>query len=340
MDNPDTTDVTRPKAGAAGRPPALAIPVGADLVGTLRRAAIVLPFLLLFIVLSIASGPFLTKVNLLDILDQQASTLIIATAGTLVLVSGCIDLSVGATYALAGVTATELALHTSPFLAIVAGVATGVVVGLVNGVIATTFRINSLIATLAMSFVVSGLASLVTSGNLIIAYSKPGFSDLARTTFLTVNTSTWTMVIVVILFGVVLSRTTAGRYMYAAGSNADAARLAGVRVQQVRLLAFVLSGAAAALGGVIDSSRVLSAQASNGETALTFTVLAGIVVGGTSILGGDGAIWRTVVGVLFIALIGNGSDLLGLNPLYDQIALGVILLIAVGTDAWSRLRAT
>ena len=82
------------------------------------------------------------------------------------------------------------------------------------------------------------------------------------------------------------------------------------------------------------------AQASNGETALTFTVLAGIVVGGTSILGGEGAIWRTVVGVLFIALIGNGYDLLGLNPLYEQITLGGILLIAVGADAWSRLRTS
>jgi ribose transport system permease protein len=292
----------------------------------------------LFIVLSIASGPFFTKVNLLDILDQQAATLIIATAGTLVLVSGCIDLSVGATYALAGVTSTELALHVSPLLAVLAGVAVGLAVGLVNGVIATTFKINSLIATLAMSFVVSGLASLVTSGNLVIAYSKPGFGDLARSVFLSVNSSTWTMIAVVVLLAVVLSRTAAGRYMFAAGSNADAARLAGVRVQQIRLLAFVLSGGAAALGGVIDASRVLSAQASNGETSLTFTVLAGIVVGGTSILGGEGAIWRTVVGVLFIALIGNGSDLLGLNPLYDQIALGVILLIAVGGDAWSRLR--
>ncbi len=99
-----------------------------------------------------------------------------------------------------------------------------------------------------------------------------------------------------------------------------------------------VAGGAAALGGVIDASRVLSAQASNGGTALTFTVLAGIVVSGTSILGGEGAIWRSVVGVLFIALIGNSSDLLGLNPLYDQIALGGILLIAVGGDAWSRVR--
>jgi ribose transport system permease protein len=278
--------------------------------------------------------------NLLDILDQQASTLIIAAAGTLVLVAGGIDLSVGATYALASVVATKLAISVNPVLAIVAGIAVGLAVGLVNGVIATFFRINSLIATLAMSFVVAGLGALVTGGNLIIAYSALGYAKLARTSFLTVNTSTWTMLVVVIALGVVLSRTIAGRYMYAAGSNAEAARLAGVQVQLIKLTTFVISGGAAALGGIIDASRVLSAQASNGETTLTFTVLAGIVVGGTSILGGEGAIWRTVVGTLFIALIGNGFTLLGLNPLYEQITFGGILLIAVGADAWSRLRTT
>ncbi|HEX9032121.1 MAG TPA: ABC transporter permease [Streptosporangiaceae bacterium] len=332
-------DLTKAEPMAADRRLRLSPPPSGVLLARLRRGGIILPFLALFIVLSVASGPFFTKVNLLDILDQQASTLIIAAAGTLVLVAGGIDLSVGAIYALAGVTAAHLALSVPPLLAIGAGIAVGLVVGLVNGVIATFFRINSLIATLAMSFVVSGLASLVTSGNLIIDYSRPAFGDLARWSFLTVNTSTWTMLVVVALLAVALSRTTAGRYMYASGSNAEAARLAGVRVQQVKLLTFVISGGAAALGGVIDASRVLSAQASNGQTTLTFTVLAGIVVGGTSILGGDGAIWRTVVGVLFIALIGNGSDLLGLNPLYQQIALGVILLLAVGSDAWSRLRS-
>lgn len=308
-------------------------------LGRARRGGIIFPFLVLFIVLSISSGPFFTKANLLDILDQQASALIIAAAGTLVLVAGGIDLSVGATYALASVVATKLALSVNPVLAILAGVAVGLVVGLVNGVITTFFRINSLIATLAMSFVVAGLASLVTSGNLIIAYTALGYSKLARTSFLTVNTSTWVMLAMVIALGVVLSRMIAGRYMYAAGSNAEAARLAGVRVQLIRLTTFVISGGAAALGGIIDASRVLSAQASNGETALTFTVLAGIVVGGTSILGGEGAVWRTVVGTLFIALIGNGFVLLGLNPLYEQITLGGILLIAVGVDAWSRLRS-
>ncbi len=321
--------MTRPEAGdalAASAVRRLSLSLSGDLRSRLRRGGIIVPFLALFVVLSVASGPFLTKVNLLDILDQQASTLIIAAAGTLVLVAGGIDLSVGAIYALAGVTAAHLALTVPPLLAIGAGLAVGLLAGLVNGMIATYFRINSLIATLAMSFVISGLASLVTGGNLIIDYSRPAFSDLARWSFLTVNTSTWSMLLVVAALALLLSRTTAGRYIYAAGSNAQAARLAGVRVQQVRLLTFVLSGGGAALGGVIDASRVLSAQASNGQTTLTFTVLAGIVVGGTSILGGDGAIWRTVVGVLFIALIGNGSDLLGLNPLYDQITLGVLML--------------
>jgi len=340
MNHQDVTGQEAPASSPAGaaarlrlRPRPLPVP------GRLRRAGIFIPFVVLFTVLSVASGPFFTRVNLLAILDQQAATLIIAAAGTLVLVAGGIDLSVGAIYALAGVTAAELAQSASPAVAIGAGLAVGLAVGLVNGVITTFFRINSLIATLAMSFVVSGLASLVTSGNLIILYSRPSFGDLARSSFLSVTTATWLMVITVVLLAVTLGRTTAGRYIYAAGGNAEAARLAGVRVQLIRVVTFVLSGGAAALGGLIDTSRVLSAQASNGGTALTFTVLAGIVVGGTSILGGEGGIWRTVIGVLFIALIGNGFDLLGLNPLYEQITLGTILLIAVGTDAWSRLRS-
>jgi ribose transport system permease protein len=312
-----------------------------EFFGRARRGGIIYPFIILFIVLCVWKGTtFYGTTNLETILDQQSATLIIAAAGTMVLIAGGIDLSVGATYALAQVIATKLAISGNPVLAIMAGIAVGLLVGAVNGVIATFFRINSLIATLAMSFVIGGMASLITSGNLIIAYTALGFGNLARTTFGGITTAAWTMIGVVIVLGVVLSRTIAGRYMYAAGSNAEAARLAGVRVQWIKLVTFTISGGAAALGGIIDASRVLSAQASNGGTALTFTVLAGIVVGGTSILGGDGAIWRTVIGVLFIALIGNGFVLLALDPLYEQITLGVILLIAVGGDAWSRLRTT
>jgi len=308
------------------------------LQGRWRSAGIVIPFLILFVTLTIASSPFLTKANLLNILDQQAATLIIAAAGTMVLVSGGIDLSVGAVYGLASVVSGELVLHGWPSaIAILAGVLSGVAVGGVNGIVTSFFRINSLIATLAMSFVVAGIAGLITQGNLLVLSVKPAFGEFANTSFLGVHTSTWTMVIVVVVLGLLLARTTLGRYTYAAGGNPEAARFAGVRVNLVRIVAFALSGGAAALGGIIDSSRVLTGDSTN-NTTLTFTVVAGIVVGGTSILGGEGAIWRTVVGVLLIALIGNGYDLLGLNPLYEQITLGAIMILAVGVDAWARKR--
>jgi ribose transport system permease protein len=308
---------------------------GSPTAARVRSAGILLPFVILFTVLALTSSSFATRPNLLNILDQQSAILIIAAAGTLVLVAGGIDLSVGAIYSLAGVISAHYALETNPVVAILLGIGAGLLIGLANGLVTTVFRINALIATLAMSFIVSGCASLVTKGNLLVLFDKPGFGKLARTEFLTIKTSIWLMIVFVVAIGMLLATTTAGRYMYAAGGNAQAARLAGIRVDRVRILAFVLSGGAAGLAGVIDTSRVLSAQASTGDTGLAFTVLAGIVVGGTSILGGVGAVWRTVIGVLFIALIGNGYILLGLDPLYEQITMGVILLAAVGLDAWT-----
>lgn len=302
----------------------------------LRSLGILIPFVALFLILSFTSSAFATKANLLDILDQQSSTLIVAAAGTLVLVAGGIDLSVGSVYSLAGVTAAEIAQHHNVWLAIAVGIGAGASVGLVNGLVTTVFRINSLIATLAMAFVVAGLASKITSGNLIVLYNTPAFGKLAQTEWFTVKTSIWLMIVAVVVLGIVLARSTAGHYMYAVGGNSEAARLAGVRVYPVRVLTFVLSGTAAGLAGVIDASRVLSAEASTDTTTFAFTVLAGIVVGGTSILGGEGAVWRSVVGVLLIALIGNGYILLGLDPLYEQITMGLILLVAVGLDSWTR----
>lgn len=319
-----------------GGRPSLSI-VRARYLPSWRSAGILLPFVVLFLVLSVTSGPFLTTTNLLNILDQQSAILIMAAAGTLVLVGGGIDLSVGATYGLAGVVAAQVVLHTSPVVALAAAVAVGLVVGLVNGVVTTYFRINALIATLAVSFIVAGIASKVTNGNLLVLTDKPGFANVARSELLAVRSSIWIALLCLVVLGVLLSRTTFGRYLYAAGGNAEAARLAGVRINRVRIAAFMASGAAAAIGGVIDVSRVLSAQSTSGDQ-LTFTVLAGMVVGGTSILGGEGAVWRTSIGVLFIALVGNGFDLLGVDPLYQQITLGIILLLAVGADALSRAR--
>ena len=310
----------------------------------LRGLAILIPFVVLFGLLTWKSSHFATRDNLLNILDQQSATLIIAAAGTLVIVAGGIDLSVGSTYALAAVVMAQLGQHHSATVAIAIALAAGLAVGLCNGLVITALRINALIATLAAAFIVGGVANLIAKGNLLVLYDdagniKAGFARVSNTVWFGVNTLTWIMVVVVSLLAFLLAATTAGRYMYASGGNAEAARLAGVRVNRIRILTFALSGLAAGLAGVIDTSRIGSAQASSDNTTLAFTVLAAIVVGGTSILGGEGAVWRSVVGVLLIAFIGNGYVLMGWDPLYQQITTGAILLGAVAIDALARRRA-
>ena len=218
--------------------------------GRLRATGIALPFAALFITLSIASSSFLTKVNLLNILDQQSATLIIAAAGTLVLVAGGIDLSVGAVYALAGVTGAEMASRTSPAVAIALGVCVGLAVGLVNGLVVTRLRINALIATLAMSFVVSGLATLVTHGNLVVLFEHPEFGDLARTQVFGVKTSIWIAIVAVVVWI---------RFAYAYVIEGD-----GAGHVQSLILGAVLFNAAALLfalgiiGDLLYAQRVLS----------------------------------------------------------------------------------
>ncbi len=299
------------------------------------RAGILIPFLIAFVALSFISDSFLRFQNLANILDQQAGIIIVACAGTLVLIAGGLDLSIGAVYGFAGAASALVASNVSTPAGIAAGLAIGLIVGLANGVIVTRFRVNALIATLAMSFVVAGIGAIVTQGNLVVVFDHPEFQEFAATKFGGITSAAWMMIAIAVLASILLGRTVFGRYVYASGGNAQAARLGGVRVDTIKVATFALSGMAAALAGVIDASRVLSAQASSGQF-LTFTVLTGIIVGGTSILGGEGSVPRTVVGCLFVALIANGFNLLGLDPFYQQITLGVILLLAVGLDAWSR----
>ncbi|MBA2381992.1 MAG: ABC transporter permease [Chloroflexi bacterium] len=314
---------------------AVASTVAVRIGGLIGRAGIFIPFAIAFAALSLVSPSFLRFQNLTNILDQQSGIIIVACAGALVLIAGGIDLSIGATYGLAGAVSLIAASSVPTPVAILAGIGVGLVVGIVNGVIVTRFRINALIGTLAMSFVISGIAAIVTKGNLVVAFDHPDFQRFAATKIIGVTSAAWMMVILAIGATILLSRTTFGRYVYATGGNPQAARLGGVRVNGIRIATFALSGTAAALAGTIDSSRVLSAQATGGQF-LTFTVLTGIIVGGTSILGGEGSIQRTVLGCLFVALIANGFNLLGLDPFYQQVTLGVILLLAVGVDAWSR----
>lgn len=312
-----------------------------------RSIAIVAPFLAVFVALAIGSPAFLSAQNIGNVLDRQSGILIVAAASTLVLIAGGIDLSIGAIYMFTAVTCGTVIVTVGGAagagLGIAAGILAGLLVGVVNGVIITYLKINPLIATLAMSFIILGATKLVSqvgkTGVGQIRVDFPEFRWLATTKPLGISLPTWIALVVIVILAVVLWRTTFGRYVYAAGGNAEAARLAGIRVNLVRISTFALSGLAAGVAGVIDLARTPSVPENDAiATTLTFTVLAGIVVGGTSILGGEGAIWRTVLGILFIAMLYNGFTLLRIDPLFQGIALGVMILLAVGFDAWSRLR--
>ena len=315
-----------------GRLSRLRLTLKVDLV---REYTVVISFLALFITLSFASDVFLTPRNLLNILDQWSDTGIIACGGTLVIIAGGFDLSVGAIFALAGVTAATVTLSTgSSPVGLLAGMAMGTLWGAMNGVWVTVGRVNPFIVTLATSIIITGVALSLTHGQLVHV-TTPGFEELGRGKWFGIRISILVFAAFALILSYVLSRTVAGRYIYAAGGNPEAARLSGVPVGWVRAATFAVSGLSAGLGGVLVTSRVSTGEADTGSQVVLLAIAA-IVIGGTSIFGGQGAIWRTVLGVLLFAMIGNGFNLLGIDAVYQQMFEGGIILAAVLFDVWVR----
>lgn len=306
-------------------------------VDLLRDYGIVVGFLALFIFLAASSDVFFSAPNLRNVLYQASSVALMASAGTLLLISGGFDLSVGSVFALSGVVAAKLVVPVGVPAAIAIGISVGLVVGIVNGLLTTVGKINPLVATLASSIVISGVALRITDG-MLVTVTDPAFEVLGSGKWLGVYYQTYIWIAFALLCGFLLRFTTFGRHIFAVGGNPEAARLSGIRVTLVRTTTYALSGLSAGLAGVLVASQVSTGQADTGG-ALALVVIAAIVVGGTSIWGGEGAVWRTVLGVLLLALIANGFNLLQVNPTYQQIVQGLIILIAVAIDAWTRRRS-
>jgi ribose transport system permease protein len=310
--------------------------VTASQIGSVaRQYGIVWVTLVLFVTLSVASPAFLTETNLANVLDQQSTVLIVAAAVTIAMISGNFDMSLSGVFTLASVTALQVENGSgSIVLALLAALAVGVAAGVFNGAVVIFAGVNSFIGTLATSFVFFGLSYIVSDQEILRA-ENPAFADIARTKFLGITTASWIAILFVAVLWFVLTKTRYGRHIFAIGTNAEAARISGVRVAAAQFSTFVLSGFAAALAGILATSRVMTAQASDDYT-LIFVVITAVVVGGTSISGGEGAMWRTVLGVFFIAFVGNGFDLLGADPIYQRIIRGAIILGAVWIDARSQ----
>lgn len=295
----------------------------------------------LFVPQSYRWPSFLNASNLVNVLDQMAVIAILAIGMTAVIIAGGIDLSVGSLLALTAVIAAvlirdvaggSLASPLGMALCCLAAIGAGGLVGLANGALATYFHVPAFIVTLGMMLIARGLAYRV-SGGQSVSDVPADFAWLSRGTPIAgLPNAILLMLLLYALAHVVMSRTTLGRYLYAVGGNAEAARLSGVPVRRVILLAYALNGLLAGLGGVLLASVFRSAAPNYGEN-YELSVIAAVVVGGTSLHGGEGKMLGTLVGALLIAVIQNGMNLLNLETSSTQrVVLGGVIIAAVLVD--------
>lgn len=310
---------------AGARPPRLSA------VSTLRRYGILVAFLLLMAVLSVLSDAFLTVSNLLNVAQQVSINAVIAAGMTFVILTAGIDLSVGSVLALAGaVTAGLLSTGRPLLLGLLAGLAVGAALGWVNGVIITRGKVQPFIATLGMLTLARGATLVYTDGRPITglpdAFVWLGAGDIGR-----VPVPVIIMGLVFLVSYLILSQTPLGRYVYAIGGNEEAARLSGVNVQGTKTLVYVISGILSAISAIIITGRLNSAQPTAGS-GYELDAIAAVVLGGTTLAGGEGNILGTLLGAFIIGVLNNGLNLLNVSSFYQQVVKGAVILLAVLLD--------
>jgi ribose transport system permease protein len=315
-------------------------PATTDLLGRLRaRGLRVTTGLSLFavyvamcILFSILSPYFLTANNFVNIGQTLSVVGIVAIGETLALISGGVDLSVGSVAALTGVV-TGLLWEKAGMpigLCAVGGLMSAVLIGLINGLLVTRLRINALIATLATYSAVRGFAFVLTNAQMN-QLNHPQFQFLGRGDIGGVPFSLILMIVLYLIFIFILRHTPFGRALYAIGGNPMAARLGGVPTRRNLLIVFILSGLMAGIGGLISASQ-LAAGAPQAATGLEFTVIAAVVLGGTSLAGGKGTLIGSFIGVFILRTLDNGLILTNVSSYYQEVARGAVLIVAVGFD--------
>ncbi|MGW4640534.1 ABC transporter permease [Sphaerisporangium sp. NPDC004334] len=303
--------------------------------GLLAENGPVVALVVLAVALSLMSGDFLTVTNLLNVGVQAAVTAILAFGATFVIITGGIDLSVGAVAALSAITLAWTATSAGlpwPVAAVVALVV-GLACGLVNAALIAYGRLPPFIATLAMLGVARGLALVVSQGSPIAM--PDAVSRLGDTLGGYLPVPVLVMALMGVVTAVVLNRTYAGRAMYAIGGNEEAARLSGIKVDRQKLITYALSGAFAAIAGIVLASRLASAQP-QAASGYELDAIAAVVIGGASLSGGKGRALGTLVGALILAVLRNGLNLLSVSAFWQQVVIGVVIALAVLVDTLRR----
>jgi ribose transport system permease protein len=281
---------------------------------------------------------FLTVSNLLNIAEQAAIIAIVAVGMTFVIITAGIDLSVGSVLAFAGVVMASALQQGVPLpLALATALGTGLACGLVNGLLITVGRLPPFIATLGMMSVARGTALMFTEGRPISGFSG-GFRSLATGEVLRVPVPVVIMVAVYVVAHFVLTRTKLGRYTYAIGGNEEAALLSGVNVKLYKASVYGLAGMLSGLAAILLTARLNSAQPIAGMM-YELDAIAATVIGGTSLLGGEGTVFGTLVGALIMAVLRNGLNLLGVSSFIQQVVIGSVIIVAVLIDMGLKRRA-
>ena len=298
----------------------------------IRQLGTLLGLLLLCAILGSLSPYFLTRQNLMNVLQQTSINAIVAVGMTFVIISAGIDLSVGSVLAFAGVVmATAIKAGLPLAVAIAAGLVTGALCGLVNGLLITRGKIPPFIATLGMMSVARGAALLFTNGRPVSGFTSE-FRTLATGKFLIFPMPVILMVAVYLAGHFLLTRTKVGRYTYALGGNEEATQLSGVDVYFHKTVAYTLSGLTSGIAAVVLTARLNSAQPIAG-LMYELDAIAATVIGGTSLMGGEGTLVGTLIGALIMGVLRNGLNLLEVSSFLQQIVIGSVIIVAVLVDA-------
>ena len=286
-------------------------------------------FIIICILFTLSTDVFISNTNLLNLLRQSAPILIVATAMTFVITTGGIDLSVGSTLALVNALAAIALQAGIPWpVVVVLMLGVGAFIGLINGYFTAYEGIPAFIVTLATLSAVRGFALLLTKGFSIPIASDSLFVQIGRGWVLGIPLPAIIALFMLVAGYVLLTRTAYGQYITGIGANSEAVRRAGVDVRRYTMSVYVMSGAAAAIGGLIIAAR-LGSGSSNAAVGFELEVIAAVVLGGTHLFGGRGTIIGTLLGALTIAVIGNGLILAKISPFFTQIVTGAIILAAI-----------
>jgi ribose transport system permease protein len=297
-----------------------------------KLAALVAFLLVEVVVFSILSSDFLNWDNFLNILTAIAVVGIIAAPGTLLIVAGQFDLSVGSMTALTGVVMASVAMHHSLLVGIVAALVVGILAGGLNGFLVTVIGVNPLITTLGTLSVLSGLAEVI-AGGVSISLNSFGGIGTARP-FGNIPVPVLIFLFVVVIFAIAMRYTVFGRRVYAIGANPVAARLTGIRVKRTIFILFLLSAVACVLSGLILDSQ-LGSSSPTAATGRELAVITAVVLGGATLSGGEGSVLGTLVGLLIVGVLNDGLILENVNPFWQQVAQGALLIAAVSFDRLS-----